>query len=309
LISLFEDQPSEEVADALGTFKNLKNLEINGKLAEVCEYLGSVATARPSLEGIRLSLPELRDQRDLDGPVFRQVLEMLNSFNDSLTTLALGVAGKKLPEGFEQGLPLSGVRLPKLQSISLWNCQGVLPMVFLIEAPLKTLTMNLPDPFHGFERFDWRALGHYGPTLEELDVSGVGRGMAENDFYALTINLPNLRVIKLRGIEFATLELLFRLSSLKKLNSFLAGFRHNSLEDSARGFELVEQKINENPRVWEMLPSLQEFSLGGEIRPANDADPRARKTKVVTCEKGKAVQIRVLDLRYIVHNYVVNKSC
>jgi len=302
LMSLYGGQPSKEVALALRAFTNLKCLEIKGKLLEISQYLESVSTSRPPLERIRLEISDDDDDDEMDGPVFREVLLTLNSFSDSLKTLSLNAMMKKLPDGFDQGFPLPGVRLAKLQHLGLDNCEEVHTMVLLIEAPLKTLIMNLPDPLHEIfnsEHFDWRALGHCGSTLEELDVSGVGQGMNEHDFYALTINLPNLRIIKFQDINLSTLEHLFRLNSLKKLDSFHADFGRNSLEDSTRGFELVEQKLNGKPSIWEEMPFLKEFNVQGEIRPEYDDDQRARKRKVVTCVRGKAVEVRVLDRRYL----------
>jgi len=302
LTSLYEAQPSEEVVLALRSFTSLKRLNIVGGLVELFQYLGSVATSRPPLERIELLLHEDVDN-ELDGAVFREVLQMLNSFGDSLKTLGLDVMGKKIPDGFNQGFPLPGVRLSKLQHIDLCSCQRVLEMVLLIEAPLKTLRMDLPNPLNenhfAYGHLDWRALGHFGSTLQELDVSGVGRGMNEHDFYELTINLPNLRVIKFQDIHIETLEHLFRLSSLKRLESFHVEFEWRvPLEDSTRGFELVDRKIDGKPSIWEEMPFLQEFSLKGEIRDEDDGNPRARREKVVTCVRGKPVQITLLDRRY-----------
>jgi len=251
---------------------------------------------RPPLENLSLSIPE-DDDVELDGPVFSTVLQTLNSFSDSLKTLSLDLMGKKLASGFPQRFLLPGVRLKKLEHMILWQCEKVRSMILLMDAPIKRLRMGYPNPYPG-GCFDWRALGHYGSTLEELDVCGVGRGMEEYDYYELSINLPNLRIIKLEDIKLQTLEHLFNLSSLKKLNSFYADFGYNSLEESARGFALVEQKLNENPTVWELFPSLQEFSVVGETRDEDDENPRARREKVVTCVRGKPVQIILKGRRY-----------
>jgi len=289
------DELSSELAFAVGAFTSLKHLDIEGTLEEVSQYLGSVASApRPPLEKIKLSmaLPGNLQGGQINAPEVRSVLQELNKFRDSLTTLELEVWGPTRPNGYDPGFPLAGVRLPKLKTLHLLADPVVLPLILMIDAPLTTLIVtNLPDPF------DWPAfytkLGHFGSTRQELNVDVIdGRlRMNENDYYALSINLPNLRTIKLNDITFATLKPLFHLSPLKKLEYFYVKLGHPTLEDSTRAFEHVDRKLNQNPGVWQVIPSLQKFCVEGYIRDDDDDNPRAIKRKTVTCTKDKGSEV------------------
>jgi len=302
--STFGGEPCWELKYILRGFTNLTHLEIKGKLVEVSQYLESVAAApRPPLKRIQLKAPE--DCGLVNGPGLRSLFQQLEKFGDSLQHLDLVVWGRPLAltNGFDQEFPLAGRSFPNLHSLDLdtWHPE-VFQWVLKIEAPLKRLTVNRRT-----NRLDWQAfysnLGQFGSTLQELvfynDSEAADLRMNQSDIHAISDNLPNLRVIKCHGISLEAVEHLFSLRSLNKLNYFHVDFGHNSLDISSRGFELVEQKLNENPSIWQVMSSLREFSVEGEIRPENDADPRARKRKIVSCVRGENAKCRILDRRYL----------
>jgi len=290
------NEPSEELKAVLLSFTNLKHLEIKGlEEREVFQYLESVATAPLllPLETIKMRMAII----DLSSTEFSSIVGLLNHFCDTLTTLKLNVRGTVRPNGFDQELPMAAVSLAKVKSIELDISEEVLPLVSMIEAPLKKLTVRMSSR----DVFDWPSfysnLGRFGATLEELSLNilfGRGIWMDENDYNALAINLPNLRFIELHNISFATLEPLFRLNSLKKLTSFNVVFGGDSLYDSTQAFALVDRKLIENPSAWQVLPSLQRFSVHGDARDVND-DPRVRKRKIMTCARGESVHCRIFS--------------
>jgi len=301
LKSINWSQPSVEVTFALRTFTNLKRLEIQGIFAEVLQYLGTVAMApQPPLKRIELCIKEdvPRDYPQIHARGVRSIVQELDNFG-SLTTFTLQLDGTLDDEGLDQVLPMPGVRLPKLQSIHLNNVfSDIFPLVFRIDAPLKTLKVDT------FEPFSWQvfysSLAHFGSTLEELTVHiedyfrsfDSSLRMDADDYHALTINLPNLRVIQLHNIGPETLEPLFHLSLLNKLESFDVEFGYCSLNESNSAFELVNQNLNANPSVWQVMPSLRRFSVGVPVR--NDGGRQVKK-QVVSCVRGETVQTRVCD--------------
>jgi len=171
-------EPSEDVAVALGTFNNLKQLKIGRVSEEVSEYFGAIAASpQPPLETI-----ELRTPIDVT-TAFKSMVQQLNQFRDSLKHLTLKVRGIHYP-GLqpERFLPGARVRLPNLTSMDLDIAEKVLPIVSTLDGPLKKLTLRLWTNTHPFNfRGFYSNLARFGATLEELNVKiGYERGIRMN---------------------------------------------------------------------------------------------------------------------------------